>query len=358
MNMRQQKSVMVTTSSEFNNSEIKAYLGIVTIHLVAGTNIFSEIFASASDIFGGRSKSSEKQLDSIKEDAIKALKQQTLKRNGNGIIGVHIDVDEISGNNKSMFMITAYGTAVSLEFHEKHLIGCENISPLSGQVVAESIARKNLLKTVKGDPLFCDDTLWGKVVSLSIPALAPYIISDFEKKPRYAFDQVKNRICEYALSIEYEFSIDFIYDVLPSFIDESSMFNFIMKFIKDNQMVDYTKIEDLLKSDHFLLRKAALNILMTYKQTYNSLDVVMLQNIKQDLGNMFPQMAVFSAKKSIIGGDKNQWTCAFGHDGNHEESSSCKTCFSDRFGFHRDDTPVLEVQLRISDILEELSVIK
>jgi len=52
---------------------VKSYLDVVSSHVVAGTNIFSDIAASFSDVFGGRSKSYKRQLESIKEEAVSEL---------------------------------------------------------------------------------------------------------------------------------------------------------------------------------------------------------------------------------------------------------------------------------------------
>lgn len=61
----QPKNILVITTSEPSNNRIQKHLRPVTAHVVAGTNIFSDVFAGFSDIFGGRSSSYQKQLSSI-----------------------------------------------------------------------------------------------------------------------------------------------------------------------------------------------------------------------------------------------------------------------------------------------------
>ena len=103
----------MTTTSSIDGWEIVDYLGMVSAHVVAGTNIFSDIFAGLSDVFGGRSETYQNQLSAINNEAIHLLRQKTAVLGGNLILGIRIDHDEISGKGKSMFMVTAAGTAVN-----------------------------------------------------------------------------------------------------------------------------------------------------------------------------------------------------------------------------------------------------
>ena len=56
------RDMIVTTTGMLEGYEIKAYLGVISAQIVAGTNIFSDIAASFRDVFGGRSLSYQKQL--------------------------------------------------------------------------------------------------------------------------------------------------------------------------------------------------------------------------------------------------------------------------------------------------------
>lgn len=86
--------------------------GVITASIVAGTNVLSDFFARFSDLFGGKSSTYIAEIDNIKEQALKELRKKADSLSCNAIINVSIDVDEISGNNKSMLMVTAVGTAI------------------------------------------------------------------------------------------------------------------------------------------------------------------------------------------------------------------------------------------------------
>ncbi len=107
--------ILVTTTSSFENETIESYLDLVTTNVVAGTNIVSDFSAALSDIFGGRSSSYQKELKEMTDAAIANLKEQAAAMGGNAIVGLKMDFGDISGANKSMFMVSAVGTAVRLQ---------------------------------------------------------------------------------------------------------------------------------------------------------------------------------------------------------------------------------------------------
>ncbi|MEZ7515735.1 YbjQ family protein [Flavobacterium frigidarium] len=115
------KDILVLTTSNTQGLTIVKHLKPVSAHLVAGTNIFSDFLGGLTDVFGGRSNSYQKQLSSLYDEAIELIKFNTYEIGGNCIIGLSIDMDEISGKGKSMFMLTAIGTAVVIQDEDKKL---------------------------------------------------------------------------------------------------------------------------------------------------------------------------------------------------------------------------------------------
>jgi len=109
------KDVLVVTTSSVDGLKVKRYLKPVSAHIVAGTNLFNDFLGGLTDVFGGRSYTYQKQLRSLYEEAIERIKFAAYEIGANCIVGLNIDMDEISGKGKSMFMLTAVGTAVILE---------------------------------------------------------------------------------------------------------------------------------------------------------------------------------------------------------------------------------------------------
>ncbi|EMA7642793.1 YbjQ family protein [Vibrio parahaemolyticus] len=86
--------------------------GVITSTIVIGTNLFSDFFAGVRDVVGGKSGSYMNKLDKLKSEVLLDLKRQAAAKKCNAIIGISIDVNEISGGNKSMLMVTGVGTCV------------------------------------------------------------------------------------------------------------------------------------------------------------------------------------------------------------------------------------------------------
>jgi uncharacterized protein YbjQ (UPF0145 family) len=103
--------MIVTTTSTLDGQPIKQYLGIVTGEVISGANIVRDIFASVTDVFGGRSGKYEEVLARSREEAIGEMKAKAAQMGANAVIGVDIDY-EVLGKAGSMLMVSVSGTAV------------------------------------------------------------------------------------------------------------------------------------------------------------------------------------------------------------------------------------------------------
>lgn len=104
-----------TTHTLFERMKLIENKGVLTATVVAGTNIFRDILGGVRDIVGGNSATYISKLDQIKGQSLLELRKQADELGCNAVVGVSIDVDEISCGGKSMFMVTATGTAVYAE---------------------------------------------------------------------------------------------------------------------------------------------------------------------------------------------------------------------------------------------------
>lgn len=106
--------MIVTSTNDIKDHKITEYIGLVNANIVVGANLISDWFASWTDVLGGYSNSYQSTLDGIYDKALKELQFKAAKNGANALLGVHFDFDEISGKGKSMFMVTAFGTAVKI----------------------------------------------------------------------------------------------------------------------------------------------------------------------------------------------------------------------------------------------------
>jgi uncharacterized protein YbjQ (UPF0145 family) len=105
----------ITTTNYYPNEEVEKVVGIVTAECVFGMNLFRDMFAGVRDLVGGRSSASQKVLRDLKNTCLTELKQEAYDLGAEGVIDVHLDYQEFSGQGKSMLFLVASGTAVKFK---------------------------------------------------------------------------------------------------------------------------------------------------------------------------------------------------------------------------------------------------
>ncbi len=103
-----------TTTPGIEGHTILDYKGIVTAEAILGANLFKDMFAGIRDLVGGRSATYEKELRSAREIALQELNDEARQLGANAVVGIDLDY-EVVGQNGSMLMVTASGTAVVID---------------------------------------------------------------------------------------------------------------------------------------------------------------------------------------------------------------------------------------------------
>jgi len=75
--------------------------------------VFKDLFAGIRDIVGGRSAAYEAELKRAKALALQEITEEAAALGANAIIGLDLDYETV-GQNGSMLMVSASGTAVAL----------------------------------------------------------------------------------------------------------------------------------------------------------------------------------------------------------------------------------------------------
>lgn len=105
--------MIVTTTPIIEGHPVQQYLGIVTGEVIVGANIFRDLFASITDIVGGRSGKYEEVLQRGRQEALAEMEGACARLGGNAVIGVDLDY-EVVGKSGSMLMVSCSGTAVRI----------------------------------------------------------------------------------------------------------------------------------------------------------------------------------------------------------------------------------------------------
>lgn len=105
--------MIVSTTPSIEGRPVREYLGVVTGEAILGANLFRDLFASIRDVVGGRSGSYEEVLRSARDQALAEMQQEAQARGADAVVGVDLDYETV-GQNGSMLMVSASGTAVRL----------------------------------------------------------------------------------------------------------------------------------------------------------------------------------------------------------------------------------------------------
>jgi len=106
--------MILTTTPTIKGKTIKEYKGLVTGETIIGANLIKDLFASITDIVGGRSTAYEGVLKEAKDTALLEITQRAEELGANAIIGIDLDYETL-GSSNGMLMVAACGTAVIIE---------------------------------------------------------------------------------------------------------------------------------------------------------------------------------------------------------------------------------------------------
>ncbi len=296
------QTIMLTTTNCIEGFKIDTYLGIVSESIVVGTNFLSDLAASFSDIFGGKSRSYQNELSNLKDIAINGLIKKAKGKGANGIIGISFDTDEISGAGKSMFMINVVGTAVKITQKDDH-----SMEALSSNVSGDVVSDHMQLKTI--DERFYQDDF--QLTMSEIDLLLRY---NLLAKIEYFMESLKNikvtlnsaekmrhdyhisSLINYLGKEERSEQILKFYSVIPKYLGLREEINRIAKALG---LVDYKRLLGWLNSDNINLQHISLQILKIIKYEYSSEDIFYCQSIIEFLKYKYSENSLEENEKKM-----------------------------------------------------------
>ncbi|WP_274651468.1 heavy metal-binding domain-containing protein [Paenibacillus humicola] len=101
--------MIFTTTPTIEGRPITEYFGVVTGEAIMGANIVRDLFASITDIVGGRSGAYETKLKEARDVAFSEMSSQASRLGANAIVGIDVDYEVI---REGMLMVAVSGTAV------------------------------------------------------------------------------------------------------------------------------------------------------------------------------------------------------------------------------------------------------
>jgi len=341
------KDVLVVTTSTIEGRNIKRHLKPVTAHLVAGTNIFSDVFAAFSDFFGGRAGSYQRQLTSLYDEAIHKVKLAAYEIGANCVVGLSIDMDEISGKNKSMFMLTAIGTAVVLEdaINEVHTLddSDEKFENVSYERLDVLYRKKNLLKKAKDQLFKLDDDQWGFITTNQVKEIFPFILKCYQaigsgQLLNITIKEFYEKMLAYVVAFSEESRTIMLYESVIIETNEHIL-SALISLINDTQLMDFKYVQTLLTHPDFQKQKKGLEIVTFNKPFYNADDVKTLQALTSVINENFKERGTKTTKKQMLSSkEKDVWICECGKTNDvNGYTQYCDNCNKDIYGFKAND---------------------
>jgi uncharacterized protein YbjQ (UPF0145 family) len=362
--MASPKDILVITTSPAVEVKIKQYLKPISAHIVAGTNLFNDFFASFSDVFGGRSESYQKQLTSLYNEAIERLKFTAYEMGANCIIGLHIDLDEISGKGKSMFMITAIGTAVIIEkeMSAKHF--SDQINEKFENVGVDRIdtlrSKKAILKKADTGDLKLDDETWDFITTNQVDEIFTYLLKKYSEILPYEqttptpCNTFHKQLVNFIDNLPEGKKIELLYNHIATEKNEQLSLKLCI-VVKELNLLDLNKSFELLKNNEFEIKKRGLWNLTYDKPFYNKEDIDNFRVIKEFIQNTFIERGTRTTKKQLLSSkEKEVWTCECGK-ANNEIGAYCSSCNKDIYGFKQTETKPSIIESFIQQKIELIS---
>ena len=344
------KDILVTTASSIDGHKINKHLSPISSHVVTGTNLFTDFFASFTDVFGGRSNTYQKQLSSIYNEAIEKLRFTAYEIGANCIIGLKVDLDEISGKGKSMFMVTAMGTAVIADINFVNEISFESKSKPENVSVEdiEILQRKrSIIKQAEAGTLELDEEMWVFISTNKISEIFNFV---FNKYPDY-----KNQTITFLEAFPDDMKAHLVYSRIMEEKNDHLLAK-LCNYVDEFELLDFNRVVELFQIDDIKKQKIALKLLTFDKPYYNKDDIEILKSFIEIIKNKFPLKGMPSTKKGMFSTkEKEIWVCECKTSNEIGTNYTlCKNCFKDIYGFTADEVTSIQV---ISILEEKINLI-
>ena len=336
--------MITTTTSIIPNSEITEIISVVHNRIVLGTNLFSDISAGFSDIFGGKNTAYEKRLAEITNQAIEGLKEKARKVKADAVIDLKIDVDEISGGSKSMFMVTAIATAVRLS---KLVSTNEEISI---DVINQEITKQRILKSIEDGSFSPTAYVETYLSNYELPqAFEPYI-----KWITKTFASPDNWQDAFSLFIS-NLNKEVLFDMTIAFLSKDNRTEVeqqVLRTIFQQLVIDYRKVLDILSGDGDIEKKRlCLNILYHYNRSYSKNDFDLVSKILVKVKEAFPNKTTEEIGTGLLSKGEVYWRCSCGTKNTTGTAKYCSRCALDEYGNKAQTRHLEDVITRLEELL-------
>jgi uncharacterized protein YbjQ (UPF0145 family) len=338
--------VIISTTDTLEGMEIEKYYDLISTNVVLGTNILSDLGASFSDLFGGTSDMYQNKLEKIYKLALDKLRLKASNLKANGVVGVKVDFDEISGGGKSMFMISVSGMAVRLKALKKdYKIREESRNTILPEDLDTMVNKLKILAKVKSNNDLTDqdweflvensasEAVW-ELLQIYLAAFKDYPnpVNENQKMLRKYFPQLLRQLGEDTVSEHLYPKISENPLVISTLLRESESFSPVLSL-------------ELFTSGEF---HSGIATLKANKRSYTSEDLEPMASILEHVDRI-PITGKNETVKVLLG-SKEVFVCEQNHQ-NVPTAVYCYECGRNRKGLVREEVEQLEeFKLRVEGL--------
>lgn len=352
--------MILTTTNSIDGGNIIKYFDPYSKSIVVGSNLLSDFTASITDVFGGRSSTYESKLDDINKNALEHLKKYAKSIRANAIVGIKLDVGEISGNGKQMFIVSVSGTPVVVDFANE--TGHESDDQNFSQAVNSRVKFKEILNSGEDIINLSAESVDFIINSGSID-FERYIYDGIAKLSSYNVEvekikEIKDKLSYIVHNYLLGLSLKDRNDILMSWLLSNDL-KYIEKLliynsIKNYNILNYENAFLLLNSDDIYSKKIGLRVINSPLINYTPKDVLVIKQLcENNLINHFKDISKSVTEKTLIG-VKNKWKCICGYT-NSEKELYCY-CGMNKKGFKINELTPQTVQETVNRLNESMNM--
>lgn len=325
---------LLSTTSTLDGFKVVDYLGPVSAQFVIGTGIFADFFSAWTDFFGAHSRSYQKKLDKIDQEARTLIVEKAVRLGANAVIGLRVDHDEISGTGKSMLMVSGSGTAVRIARADESTHADYPGGQVSAYDLRSALSRENVLRKARaGELKWRDKGTWRFLVDQQVHEVAELLLDyvedmlgRFSGPDEKAF--VDSVFEEYFSSMPRDEVTSHLYGCCHR---RWEVYEMAARTLRSMDGFDAGLIAEVINSDQPVAARRAISLAIIDKPTYEAADVTTLDQLRSVIEEFEAEVPLVPDKGML--GTKLVWHCVCGNK-NGSAHQACG-CGRGRDGFER-----------------------
>ncbi len=326
------KRFIMSTTNSIEGCPIKKYIDVISTNIVIGTNVFSDFAASFTDFFGGRSGTYKRKMEIIYGEACKELKQKALSLGANAIVGFRVDFDEVSGKDKSMFMVSVTGTACVIESRDDLFDEEVNGGLISQADLEKEMDRRYVITQINNGLYIREEWMEFLLENPQVEVIDALINKYIDYGKNSEENKSETEVIERLLSVyPKEILVPKVYSQYPSVGYP------VARLIASCALFDAKSILELCDKNSYL----AIDILSSGSDFYGEKELALMKQILDKLLHLPDTGKIEVVKGGLLGKEQQKFICQSGHRSD-PQSEFCENCGLNIKGLNRRSVEIIE----------------